>query len=101
MTSDYILNRRSIEYYLLQIVTDPATTTTDWSASFDGGTTWTTAADIESVGQRWSGWLVAGPDASTPGTATVLPTGPTWPLVRHVDNPETIIRKSPLIYVGG
>ena len=90
------LHPKGVEYYRLGLTTDPATVTTDWAASFDDGDTWTTAADVDGL----SGWLVAGPDADTPGTAVVLTTGTTRPIVRHVDNPETIVRTAPTIVVS-
>ena len=90
------LHPKGVEYYRLTLTTDPATGPTDWSASFDDGTTWTTAADVDGE----AGWLIAGPDADTPGVARILPAGTTRPIVRHVDNPETIIRSAPPILVS-
>ena len=90
------LHPQAVEYYKLGMTTEPTTTPTDWAASFDGGATWVTAVDLDGL----SGWLVAGPDADTPGSATVLGTGMLRPLIRHVDFPETIVRVAPSIVVS-
>lgn len=88
------LNRQAVEWYALEITTDP--TVTGWEASFDDGTTWLASTTVGTDG--WFRWLVAGPDAPTPGSATVLAAS-LRPLVRAVENPEVVVRDAPRIYL--
>lgn len=80
------------EYYELTITTDVASIPTDWSASFDNGSTWFTAVN---VGGK-SAWLLAGPAAAI-GTAVFQLSKSVVPLVRLTANPEIIIRNAPEI----
>lgn len=90
------LHPLGVEYYKLTIATDPATSTTDWEASFDSGETWTAATDVDGA----SAWLVAGHDAESPDpSAIVLPTS-ARPLVRLIDNPEVVVRRASSIIIG-
>lgn len=89
------LNRRAVEWYALEITTDPAVT--GWEASFDDGASWKASTAVGTDG--WSRWLVAGPDAATPGTAVVL-AATVRPLVRATENPEVVVRDAPRIYVS-
>lgn len=88
------LSRFAREFYGLEVTTTPATTATDWSASFDGGKTWTPAIDVDGH----SGWLVAGRQADPTGAAARLSSGVT-PLVRLIANPEIVVRSAPPITV--
>lgn len=89
-----ILNPRGREYYALQITTTPATTATDWSASFDGGSTWSVAVNVSG----YSAWLVAGSLAAL-GTAVATVSSSVTPLVRLTANPEIVVRDAPKIQI--
>ena len=94
------LHPTAVEWYPLEITTDPAVSA--WEASFDNGATWVASTTVGTDG--YSRWLVAGPDATSPGTAIVLPLGRTSPRIRATDSPEVIVRTSvdgvPTIDVG-
>lgn len=83
------LSRQGVEHYKPGPTTDPAVDPADWSASFDGSETWVAAEVVENA----PAWLVAGPDATDPGDATVLP-DVEWlvPALKFANSPETIIR---------
>ena len=85
------LDRHGREYYKLTITTDPATTPTEWEASFDGGSTWVGATDVDGD----ASWLVEGPDAPPPVVGKVLAPGPVHPRVRLIEDPEVIVRRPP------
>lgn len=88
------LNRFAREFYSLDVTTTPATTPTDWSASFDAGKTWTPAIDVDGH----SAWLVAGRLADPTGAVATLRSGIN-PLVRLISNPEIVVRDAPPITV--
>lgn len=86
-----ILDSAACEWMKLAIATEPATTPTDWEASFDGGLTWVSASNVDGN----SAWLIAGPDydgAATPDFATE--TASTRVKLRLIDDPETVIRSA-------
>jgi hypothetical protein len=86
------LPRRGKEYYRLDIGTVPSLLPTQWSASFNDGTSWVPA--INSDGK--AAWLVAGPDcADTTGATLII--ADIQPLVQLLDNPEIVIRTPPAI----
>lgn len=87
-----ILHRQGREYYALTITTSPTTQPTDWSASFDGGTTWSVATAVNGA----SAWLVAGATADATGAVAVLSRSVN-PLVRLTANPEIVVRDAPRI----
>lgn len=90
------LHPTAVEYYALEITVDqPDVAASEWQASFDGGTTWSTAVDVDGR----SGWLLAGPEVASPGGAIVMPAGTTYPVVRLVDSPELVVRDAPAITV--
>jgi hypothetical protein len=83
-----ILDLAACEWFKLSIVTEPATTPTDWEASVDDGVTWEQAQAVDAV----SGWLIAGP-AYTGGASPdfTVAAGDTRVKVRLVAAPETVI----------
>lgn len=90
------LHPTGVEYYALTITSEPELTATDWQASFDGGTTWSTAVDVDGR----SAWLLAGAEvASPPADAIVMALGTTYPVVRCVDAPEVIVRDAAAVTV--
>lgn len=81
------LQRSSREWFVQDIVTDPAVTT--WEASFDEGETWVAATAVDT----YDAWLVAGPDFDPIGQEiapyqTIANT--CQPLLRAIDVPEVV-----------
>lgn len=92
------LHVEAAEYYRLTITTDPSTPAADWQASFDGAATW---HDAEVVSDT-SAWLVAGPSFVGSGPSNpdaIVLTGSSRPLIRLLDDPETVIRSAPSITI--
>jgi hypothetical protein len=83
------LSKYGIERYQPGPSTTPTVPATAWKASFDDGATWHDATDVGGAPT----WLVAGPLASPPGSAIVLP-DVAWlvPALRFDSSPEVIIR---------
>jgi hypothetical protein len=83
------LSRQGIERYQPGPTTDPPVDPSIWSASFDGGNTWRDADVVNDAPT----WLVAGPDAVSPGSAIVL-ADTAWivPALRFTNGAEIIIR---------
>ena len=89
------LHRAGIEYMTATISDAP---TQVIAASIDGGVTFPiTCARVDTTHVRF---LVAGPSASSPGSATVLPLGRTVVLLRDTDSPELPIRTAGAIDVA-
>lgn len=84
------LSKTGIERYQPNPSTTPTISASLWEASFDDGTTWVAAQVVSGAPT----WLVAGPDATSPGSATVLPDGVAWvvPALRFSNPPELIVR---------
>lgn len=85
-----ILSTFGREYYALTITTTPVTQPTDWEASFDGGTTWVGASNVNGN----SAWLVRGTSAAA-GSAVAVISRSVSPLVRLTTNPELVVRGAP------
>lgn len=87
------LARDSVEFahWTITGLPDTATPTPDvWLAG-----DWRRAEWVEATGpERTARVLVAGPDATPPAGAVVLPVGRTVPRVRLTDTPEAIVRDS-------
>lgn len=90
------LNPRACEYYRLAITATPPVTSAAWELSVDGGATWTAATVVDGL----PAWLVRGPDYAGDQTDTALLVSATVrPILRLIDDPETIVRTSPSIHI--
>lgn len=87
------LNRLEAKLYSTDIVTEPMLEA--WEASFDDGVTWS-PGEAADGGFRW---LVAGADAEPEDQADAVAVIDryTVPLLRDIDNPETVIVRGPPI----
>lgn len=90
-----ILDSYGREYYAMTITTVPATTPTQWEASFDGGSTWITAI-VHPTTATASAWLVRGVNAAA-GTSVATITTSLAPKVRLTSSPELVVRGAPTI----
>lgn len=83
------LSKTGVERYQPGPSTTPAVDATLWEASFDDGATWVAATVISNAPT----WLVAGPHATSPGSAVVL-SDVAWvvPALRFANAPELIVR---------
>lgn len=101
------LSQQGVERYQPGPVTVPAIDPADWSASFDGGTTWHAADPVD--GQPT--WLVAGPSVTAPPAGAIQLADAPWvvPAMKFTNGPETVIRdasfddkqRPPAIYLNG
>lgn len=86
-----------VKDYRLTIITTPVFA--GWEASFDGGTSWLAGTVDGTLANTWV-WLVAGPHAPSPGSATVL-AADLYPLIRPVGAaPEVDVLKAPYIAIA-
>lgn len=95
------LHPRARSWYQVEITTTPAVVGT-WSASFDGGRTWTDGENPS--GSLWR-WLVAGPlfdpaEAGIPAAAYQLVSATVTPLGRVIDNPEVEVVHLPQVSIA-
>lgn len=90
-----LLSPSGAEDYDLTIQTTPQLTA--WSASFDGGLTWVTAATDDADNTHYF-WNVKGPLCTDAGAAAATPIpADLQPLVRSVQAPHVYVRKAPYI----
>lgn len=87
------LHTQACEYYRLDITTEPAVLAGNWQLSLDRGDTWIGATVVDGL----SAWLLAGPDYEGGENAIPITKGLIRPLLRLIDNPETIVRGAPSI----
>lgn len=87
------LSPHACEYYRLRIDSTPSVSSSAWELSVDGGETWHTGAVVEGL----PAWLVCGPDYDGPEPAITVSSTLSRPLIRLIDNPETIVRRTPKI----
>lgn len=87
------INPSACEYYRLRIDSSPTIPASSWQLSIDDGATWHSSTIVDGL----PAWLVCGPDYAGPESAARLTESLTRPLIRAVENPETVIRRTPKI----